>query len=108
MRLFSLLAYLATAEIIEYEQLDVSSMKTTRVRRDTVDAVESHRNNEFWIKSSFFIIDNARVITGVLYFPFLTLARWVNVSSGIEFNDRTRFDEVEPDERFSVWMNATH
>lgn len=42
MRLFSLLAYLATAEIIEYEQLDVSSMKTTRVRRDTVDAVESH------------------------------------------------------------------
>ena len=46
MRLFSLLAYLATAEIIEYEQLDVSSMKTTRIRRDTVDAVESHRNNE--------------------------------------------------------------
>ena len=72
MRLFSLLAYLATAEIIEYEQLDIASMTTTRVRRDSVDAVETHRNNELDQELAFIVDTKCRVITGVLCFLFFS------------------------------------
>jgi len=74
MRLFSLLAYLATAEIIEYEQLDIASMTTTRVRRDSVDAVETHsraRRSIFGLDERFSITD----LNTTAKFPFDTVVK---------------------------------